>query len=233
MATISLERNFPFIPLRMVLNPLVRPSETEYEIFRNSMSTGGRFRRCVSWTWKIQNSSKALTMALVCKLSPSAFSGLRFVLSAQVRVFLSFPLRVHYRSLSFSHCKKLEIWNNYNTFFSFKNDNLYFYLTNNLNKIKINSDFKDIQSVIAFWTWEAVKTAAKEWRDDLYSDPIRLDFGLSCPTRSTEVAQQLSRSISITGRKVATVPPWRAAIHPIANLPVIQPRSQGRDEVSP
>jgi hypothetical protein len=51
IAVSSPDRNLPFTPLSIVLKPLRRPSETEYEISLNEMSTGGRFGRCVSVTY--------------------------------------------------------------------------------------------------------------------------------------------------------------------------------------
>lgn len=50
MAVSSPLRNLPETLFSMVFKPRLRPSETEYEISANSMSTGGRCGRCDSVT---------------------------------------------------------------------------------------------------------------------------------------------------------------------------------------
>lgn len=50
IAVNSLDRNLPLTPLSIVLKPRFRPSDTEYDISVNEISTGGRFGKCVRVT---------------------------------------------------------------------------------------------------------------------------------------------------------------------------------------
>lgn len=50
IAVNSPDLNLPLTPFSIVLNPRLRPSDTEYDMSLNVISTGGRFGKCVNVT---------------------------------------------------------------------------------------------------------------------------------------------------------------------------------------